>query len=73
MHQINLADIDLQLELARRRKIFDAIFDFALDKTWEFEEKDIMQSCVADFMNPEGRKPTGDKEFVIRVKAKSKG
>jgi hypothetical protein len=64
-----IKDIDRECERTRRMKILDAILERAEGRTFEFEERDITRPCVGTIHNGwKNAKPTGDKEFVIRIK-----
>jgi hypothetical protein len=61
--------IDHECEQLRRRKILDCILGKSEGNTFEFEERDLTRPCVGTTMNGfKHEEPTGDKEFIIRVK-----
>jgi len=66
---VDIAAISADGEWARRRLILEQLLIFSLGRTFEFEERDLYRPCVGHVSNNfTCQEPTGDKEFVIRVR-----
>lgn len=70
MTAIDVEKFAKEMEWTRRREIVEGILSFSFGKSFEFEERDITRACVGHVGNGFAHEePTGDKEFVIRVRA----